>query len=147
MLAEKEQWMNRIILTLLFVPSSPLTLGGSRPAQAEGGNQETAVTLIAAGDFACDPARPRFNGAQGDDRYCQMQATSDRLLNGHPDAVLALGDEQHNFGSGPGCSSLVMSTTGDQRAGTMHHWLVVTGNDLPESVGDIGIVPGTTYLL
>jgi hypothetical protein len=29
--------------------------------------------------------------------------------------------------------------------GTTHHWFVVTGNDLPGTVGDIGITPGTTY--
>jgi acid phosphatase type 7 len=49
------------------------------------------------------------------------------------------------FGPGPGCSGLVMTATGDQGAGTTRHWFVVTGNDLPGSVGDIGITPGTTY--
>jgi hypothetical protein len=49
------------------------------------------------------------------------------------------------FGPGPGCSGLVMTATADQGTGTTHHWFVVTGNDLPGTVGDIGIMPGTTY--
>jgi len=49
------------------------------------------------------------------------------------------------FGSGPGCSGLVMTATGDQDTGTTHHWFVVTGNDLPGTVGNIGITPGATY--
>ena len=49
------------------------------------------------------------------------------------------------FGPGPGCSGLVMTATGDQGAGTTHHWFVVTGNDLAGTIGDIGITPGTTY--
>jgi hypothetical protein len=46
---------------------------------------------------------------------------------------------------GPACSSLVMSATQDQGAGTTQHTVVVTGNDLPGTVGDIGITPGATY--
>jgi hypothetical protein len=49
------------------------------------------------------------------------------------------------FGPGPGCSGLIMTATGDQGSGTAHHWFVVTGNDLPGTVGDIGITPGATY--
>jgi hypothetical protein len=49
------------------------------------------------------------------------------------------------FGSGPGCTGLVMTATGDQGAGTTHHSMVVTGNDLPGTMGDIGVTPGTTY--
>lgn len=49
------------------------------------------------------------------------------------------------FGPGPGCSALVMTATQDQGTGTTHHVLVVTGNDLPGTVGDIGITPGATY--
>jgi hypothetical protein len=55
------------------------------------------------------------------------------------------GRAQVLFGPGPGCSGLVMTATADQGAGTTHHWFVVTGNDLPGTVGDIGITPGMTY--
>jgi hypothetical protein len=49
------------------------------------------------------------------------------------------------FGSGPGCSGLVETALGDHGAGTTHHWFVITGNDLPGTVGDNGITPGATY--
>jgi probable HAF family extracellular repeat protein len=49
------------------------------------------------------------------------------------------------FGSGPGCSGLVESATQDTGAGTTNHTVTVTGNDLPGTVGDNGILPGVTY--
>jgi phospholipase C len=49
------------------------------------------------------------------------------------------------FGSGPGCSGLVEVATRDGGAGTTNHRVLVLGNDLPGTVGDNGIVPGTTY--
>jgi phospholipase C len=49
------------------------------------------------------------------------------------------------FGSGPGCRGLVEVATRDAGAGTTNHRVLVVGNDLPGTVGDNGIVPGTTY--
>lgn len=49
------------------------------------------------------------------------------------------------FGSGPGCQGLVETATQDQGAGSTMHMLHVTGNDLPGTVGNIGITPGATY--
>jgi lysophospholipase L1-like esterase len=50
------------------------------------------------------------------------------------------------FGSGPGCTGLVEVATRDlQPAGSTTHIVYVTGNDLPGTVGDIGIVPGVKY--
>ncbi|GAC1321728.1 MAG: alkaline phosphatase family protein [Chloroflexota bacterium] len=49
------------------------------------------------------------------------------------------------FGPGPGCTGLVEVATRDQGIGTTHHTVLVTGNDLPGTVGDIGITPGATY--
>jgi hypothetical protein len=49
------------------------------------------------------------------------------------------------FGSGPGCSGLVEVATRDLTSGTTQHAVVVTGNDLPQVVGDNGILPGATY--
>lgn len=49
------------------------------------------------------------------------------------------------FGSGPGCRGLVEVATQDRAPGTMLHSVTVTGNDLPGSVGDNGIQPGTSY--
>jgi phospholipase C len=49
------------------------------------------------------------------------------------------------FGSGPGCLGLVEVATRDAGAGTTDHRVLVEGNELPGTVGDNGIVPGTTY--
>lgn len=49
------------------------------------------------------------------------------------------------FGSGPGCQGLVETATRDLGAGTTTHTVLVTGNDLPGTVGDIGLTPGATY--
>jgi len=46
---------------------------------------------------------------------------------------------------GPSCSALVEVGTNDLGAGTTTHTVLVTGNDLPGTVGDIGLTPGTTY--
>ena len=44
------------------------------------------------------------------------------------------------FGSGPGCTGLVNVATRDSGAGTTSHTVVVMGNDLPGTVGDIGLL-------
>jgi hypothetical protein len=49
------------------------------------------------------------------------------------------------FGSGPGCRGLVEVATQDRLPGTTLHSVTVNGNDLPGTVGDNGIQPGTTY--
>jgi hypothetical protein len=46
---------------------------------------------------------------------------------------------------GPTCSSLVEVGTNDVGAGTTTHTVLVTGNDLPGTVGNIGLTPGTKY--
>lgn len=49
------------------------------------------------------------------------------------------------FGSGVGCAGLVEVATRDLFRQTTTHAVVVTGNDLPGTVGDNGIQPGATY--
>jgi hypothetical protein len=46
---------------------------------------------------------------------------------------------------GPSCGAVVEVGTNDLGAGTTTHTVLVTGNDLPGTVGDIGLTPGTTY--
>lgn len=58
---------------------------------------------------------------------------------------LAPGQGEVLFGSGPGCNGLVMVATQDHGSGTTEHQLFVSGNDLPGTVGNIGITPGATY--
>jgi hypothetical protein len=55
--------------------------------------------IAAAGDIACSPQDPAFNGGLGTGGRCQMKATSDLLVNRSLAAVLALGDEQYHDGS------------------------------------------------
>jgi hypothetical protein len=49
------------------------------------------------------------------------------------------------FGTGPGCQGLIQVATADQTAGTTQHTVVVSGNDLPGTIGNIGLTPGVTY--
>jgi alpha-tubulin suppressor-like RCC1 family protein len=49
------------------------------------------------------------------------------------------------FDSGPGCLGLVEVATHDLHPGTTAHTVIVTGNDLPGTVGNNGILPGATY--
>ena len=49
------------------------------------------------------------------------------------------------FGPGTSCSGLVEVATQDLGAGTTSHTIQVKGNEMPGSVGDNGIQPGTTY--
>ena len=54
--------------------------------------------IAAAGDIACDPADPNFNGGNGTANYCHEKKTSDLLVAGGFTAVLPLGDEQYECG-------------------------------------------------
>jgi hypothetical protein len=53
--------------------------------------------IAAAGDIACSPDDPSFNGGSGSGDRCRMAATAG-LLSG-ADAVLPLGDEQYETGA------------------------------------------------
>jgi calcineurin-like phosphoesterase family protein len=57
------------------------------------------VVVAAAGDIACDPADPSYNGGAGTATACRMKATSDLLVGGGFDAVLLLGDNQYEDGA------------------------------------------------
>jgi hypothetical protein len=46
---------------------------------------------------------------------------------------------------GDTCSSLTMTATSDLGTGTTQHAVQVTGNDLPGTIGNIGITPGARY--
>ena len=58
-----------------------------------------SVTLVAAGDIACDPASDSFNGGAGTTGNCHMRATADLIAAAKPDAVLVLGDNQYERGT------------------------------------------------
>jgi hypothetical protein len=86
------------------VPSLPLgrhllrVTAGSRTLSA--GFEITADPVVAAaGDIACDPDRPNFNGGNGTPELCHMRQTSDLVLGLKPTAVLGLGDMQYEAAS------------------------------------------------
>lgn len=57
--------------------------------------------IMAAGDIACDPSSPAFNNGLGTPSGCRQLYTSDIIVSSDPDAVLALGDSQYEFGGVP----------------------------------------------
>ena len=57
------------------------------------------MTVVAAGDIACDPTYPNFSNGAGTATGCHEKATSDLVATINPKAVLALGDIQYVHGS------------------------------------------------
>ena len=55
--------------------------------------------IAAAGDIACDPQHPFFNGGVGRPRYCRQKLSSDLLLRSDLSRVLVPGDAQYEHGT------------------------------------------------
>ena len=51
--------------------------------------------VAAAGDIACDPGDPDYNGGAGTSSTCRQRYTSDLLINQGFDRILTLGDHQY----------------------------------------------------
>ncbi|HEY4596523.1 MAG TPA: hypothetical protein VIJ02_09005, partial [Thermoanaerobaculia bacterium] len=64
-------------------------------ALAQAASHAADPVVAAAGDIACEPSNPNFNGGNGTAVACRMKDTSDLLLGGGYDAVLLLGDNQY----------------------------------------------------
>jgi acid phosphatase type 7 len=62
-------------------------------------NASADPVIAAAGDIACDPDDPDFNGGLGSADRCRQKYTSDLLVNAGLSAVLALGDVQYSNSS------------------------------------------------
>ncbi len=75
------------------VPLLALIAGGGRLAA------QPPPVVVAAGDIACDPADPSYNGGAGTATHCRMAATASLALSLAPDAVLVLGDSQYENGA------------------------------------------------
>ncbi|HET7172363.1 MAG TPA: fibronectin type III domain-containing protein [Gaiellales bacterium] len=58
-----------------------------------------SVSVAAAGDIACHPDEPGYNNGNGNGSVCMQKATSDLVVAGSYDKVLALGDLQYDCGS------------------------------------------------
>lgn len=59
----------------------------------------SGIVVAAAGDVACDPDDPNYHNGTGTSTACRQLYTSNLLVNGDFDALLALGDLQYNSGS------------------------------------------------
>src|SRR5207248_3123226 len=80
-----------------------VALGLSAPGSAPRARAAGVDPVIAAaGDIACDPTNPAFNGRSGTPAACRMRATSDILVAlqkaGTLSSVLTLGDNQYRCG-------------------------------------------------
>jgi hypothetical protein len=90
------------------------------------------VTIVAAGDIACDPSNSAFNRGRGSGGYCRAAAV-DKVIQGiDPAAVLALGDEQYDSGRLRAFKHSYAHSWGQQRART----LPVPGNHEYEGTHD-----------
>ena len=74
-----------LLWVLLLLAGAPALRAADPPRRAAG----TADPVIAAaGDIACDPADPNYNGGAGTSSFCRMKATSDLLVGAGLAAVL-----------------------------------------------------------
>ena len=78
-----------------LVVASARPLPSSSPRRVGTDLDVTDPVIAAAGDIACDPTAGGYNGGLGTGNKCKQMATSDLLVAGGFDAVLALGDEQY----------------------------------------------------
>jgi hypothetical protein len=72
--------------------------------------------VMAAGDIACDPDDSGYNGGAGTADRCHQLATSDLLLAGSPDLVLALGDVQYDSATTARINAVYAPTWGRVKA-------------------------------
>ncbi len=73
----------------LSARSQPVAAATSRGAR---------VTVVAAGDIACDPRNTLFDHGVGSGQWCRAAAVEKVIQAVDPQAVLALGDEQYDDG-------------------------------------------------
>jgi hypothetical protein len=77
------------------VPPTATTMAALTATPALSGSGDPVA--IAAGDIACDPDDPGYNGGSGTGTTCMQRATSDELTTAV--AVLPLGDDQYSSGT------------------------------------------------
>ena len=58
-----------------------------------------AVTVVAVGDIACDPASDSFEGGEGTNDNCRQKHVADLVAEREADALLPLGDIQYEEGT------------------------------------------------
>lgn len=91
---------------------SALDSAGNRSAAATS-TWTTGATIAAAGDIACAPDDPDYNGGVGTGTFCEQQATADVIAGiSHLDGLLPLGDEQYQCGDPAEFSAVYALTWG-----------------------------------
>ena len=68
--------------------------------------------IAAAGDIACDPSDPGYNGGRGTAHRCRQRATSNLLVGAGLAAVLPLGDIQYDSPSASNLRAVYNRTWG-----------------------------------
>jgi acid phosphatase type 7 len=89
--AQRRTW--RVRSAVLALLAAALTVAAA-PAPAFG----QSVTVVAAGDIACSPSDPAYNGGSGTATRCQQKWTAQQVGQIAPQAVLPLGDVVYNCG-------------------------------------------------
>ncbi len=84
-----------VLSQLVAASARPMSVDVRGPGVAGASAGGVDPVIAAAGDIACDPTASGYNGGLGSGKKCMQEATSDLLVAGAFDAVLALGDEQY----------------------------------------------------
>lgn len=75
------------------------SVGQTLPPATLSPSSQARVTVVAAGDIACDVDSPSFYDGLGRGKNCRMMATAALIGDIQPDAVLPLGDNQYEDGA------------------------------------------------
>src|SRR5688572_14997943 len=87
-----------LLVTLLIASIAISSDAGNLLVSTEAVHAASDPMIAAAGDIACDPANPAFNGGAGTANACRQGATSNLLVDAGYSAVLPLGDNQYFCG-------------------------------------------------
>ena len=94
-----QQYKYSVLLVVLIVLVGLLSVPGRLVGGSEVVLAASDPVIAAAGDIACDPASPNFNGGIGTSTHCRQKYTSDLLVDAGLAGVLMLGDGQYECGS------------------------------------------------
>ncbi len=81
------------------ITATPISTAPPQATQPPANGSGESVSIIAAGDIACQPDHEHFNEGEGATRACRQKHTADIVTAENPDAVLVLGDLQYDGGS------------------------------------------------
>lgn len=87
-----------LVVAMLALVTSTRSAGGSAPVLPPLARGVDPL-LAAAGDIACSPSDDGYRNGGGAANRCRQRATADLLRRGGYDAILLLGDLQHETGT------------------------------------------------